>query len=54
MATMDQCWPDLYESEQNSCDEYNGGVALSDWVAYDDAMEKRRKDTWHWLNDRIE
>lgn len=54
MATMDQCWPDLYESEQNSCDEYNGGVALSDWVAYDDAMEQRRKDTWHWLNDRLE
>jgi hypothetical protein len=51
--SRDEQWKDLMESEQNTCDEYCGGVALSDWPGYDDKMEKRRKDAWHWLNDRL-
>ena len=54
MATMDECWKDLLDSEKNSCDEYCGLVAISDWAGYDDDQEQRRKDTWHWLSDRLD
>lgn len=52
--SLEECWKDLQDSEKNSCDEYCGGVALSDWPGYDDAQEQRRKDTWHWLDDRLD
>jgi len=54
MATMDECWKDLTDGEQNTCDEYCGNANLSDWAGYDTTMEGRRKDAWHWLNDRLE
>lgn len=54
MATLEDKWDDLQESEQNTCDEYNGLVALMDWPGYDDAQTQRRKDSWHWLSDRLD
>lgn len=46
-------WDDLYDSEQNTCDEYCGGVALSDWPSYGDKQDARRREAWHWLDDRL-
>lgn len=54
MSSLDDKWKYLTDGEQNSSDEYCGGVALSDWTGYDSAQEKRRKDTWHWLDDRLD
>src|SRR4051812_22523951 len=54
MATMDECWKNLTDSEKNTCDEYCVNVELTDWAGYPDAMEKRRKEEWHWLDDRLE
>lgn len=51
--SREEQWKSLMDSEKNSCDEYCGGVALSDWPGYDDAQTQRRKDTWHWLDDRL-
>ena len=54
MSTRDEQWKHLLDSEQNTCDEYCGGVALSDWPGYADAQDQRRRDAWHWLNDRLD
>lgn len=52
--SREEQWGDLLESEQNTVDEYCGLVAISDWPAYDAAQTQRRKDAWHWLDDRLQ
>lgn len=54
MTSLDDQWKVLTDGEQNSSDEYCGGVALMDWAGYDGKQEQRRKDAWHWLNDRYD
>jgi hypothetical protein len=54
MSTRDEQWSKLLDSEKNSCDEYCGHVAISDWPGYTDAQDQRRRDVWHWLDDRLD
>jgi hypothetical protein len=52
MSDHEQQWPKLGAAEQTTCEEYTFLCRLEDWKGYGDGQEARRKEAWHWLNDR--
>jgi hypothetical protein len=51
--TREDQWKVLWNQEKDTCEEYTAHRRIMDWKAYDADQEKRRKDAWHWLDDRI-
>jgi hypothetical protein len=47
-------WKHLGDAEKTTCEEYTFLRRLMDWAGYDDAQTQRRKDAWHWLDDRLD
>jgi hypothetical protein len=54
MASLDDCWKDLTDSEKNTCDEFNGHRAISDWPEYSTEQEDRKHAAKEWLSDRLD
>lgn len=54
MTETAEKWKYLGEAEKTTCEEYTFLARLEDWKGYDAAQDQRRKDAWHWLNDRLE
>jgi hypothetical protein len=54
MASLEDCWKDLTDSEKNTCDEFNGHRAISDWPEYSTEQEDRKHAAKEWLSDRLD
>jgi hypothetical protein len=54
MTDRDQQWSYLGDGEKATSEEYTFLARLQDWAGYDDAQTQRRKDAWHWLDDRYD
>lgn len=53
MADRDQQWKWLGDAEKTTCEEYTFLARLQDWDGYTSGQTQRRKDAWHWLDDRL-
>jgi hypothetical protein len=53
MSTGDY-WKYLGDAEKTTAEEYTFLARLEDWAGYTSGQEQRRKDAWHWLDDRVQ